>query len=129
MGTKERLERKQQEIAQLAEGWGKLVAEHAFPDGVGLDIDLFQMEELAIAAARGLVRGTIETATQRQAECLQAMQACPGCGQECPLERRARSVQVRGGEAELDEPVAHCSACRRDFFPSTAHSQAGRTSL
>jgi hypothetical protein len=129
MGTQERLERKREEIAKLAEGWGKLVTEHAFPDGVGLDVDLFQMEELALAAARGVVRGAIESATSRQAESLPPTQPCPDCGREGELKRRPRAVHVRGGEAEVSEPVAHCSTCRRDFFPSASSAQVGRASL
>ena len=29
-----------------------------------------------------------------------------------------RTIQVRGGTIHYDEPVCHCPACRRDFFPS-----------
>jgi len=114
------------QIEELARGWGKLVAQQAFPEGVGLDVDLATMEEVAITAARALVRGTIETTTSAQATALGATHPCPECGRACPLEQRPRPVQVRGGTAELDEPAAHCSACRRDFFPSASCAQAGR---
>jgi hypothetical protein len=59
MTGEERKERKRQEIEELAQGWGKLLAREAFPDGVGLDVDLFTMEEIAVAAAKSLVRGAV----------------------------------------------------------------------
>ena len=129
MTGEERRERKRREIEELAQGWGKLLAREVFPHGVGLDVDLFAMEEIAVAAARSLVRGAVETMTGDQIETLETEHPCPGCGQRCPLERRSRPIQVRGGPANLEEPVAHCSACRRDFFPSASGAQDRRASL
>lgn len=129
MTKEERLERKRQEIEELAQGWGKLLAQQVCPEGVGLDMDLFMMEEIAVTASRALVRGTIETLTGSQAEALGTESLCPGCGQSCELEQRSRPIQVRGGSAELQEPVAHCSTCRRDFFPSASHVEDGRPSF
>jgi len=123
MADEKRLERKRGEIEELAEGWGKLLAREAFPNGVGLDVDLFTMEEIAATAAKRLVRGAIETMTDDQAETLGTEHPCPGCGKLCQLDYRSRSIQVRGGPAELNEPVAHCSTCRRDFFPSASSAQ------
>ena len=116
--------RKLREIEQLAKGWGKLLAEQAFPSGVGLDVDLWEMEEVAVCAARALVGGAIETMTAAQAEALAGEANCPECGRACKLDHRPRSIQVRGGRAALDEPAAHCSTCRRDFFPSAARAEA-----
>jgi hypothetical protein len=124
-----RVEAKLREIEDLARGWGKLLAEQAFPDGVGLDVDMFMMEEVACTAAKALVSGTIETLTCKQAATLEAEHPCPGCGKLCELQHRQRPIQVRGGEIDLPEPVAHCSTCRRDFFPSAPASEAGRPSL
>ncbi len=126
MAGQQRNERKRQEIEELARGWGKLLAREAFPEGVGLDVDLFSMEEIAVAAAKSLVRGAVETMTSDQAEGLGEEHPCPGCGKPCRLSRRSRVVQVRGGTADLDEPVAHCSTCRRDFFPSAAGAEDRR---
>jgi len=123
MASKELSEGKRREIEELARGWGKLVAREAFPEGVGLEIDLFAIEELAAVAAKSLVRGVVETTTQCQAEALRAEHACPGCGRRCELEHRQRSIQVRGGPADLVEPVGHCPTCRRDFFPSASRSE------
>jgi len=117
-------ERKLREIEDLAKGWGRLLAEQAFPGGVGLDVDLWEMEEIAVRAAKALVGGAIETMTAGQAEALAGEANCPECGRACRLDPRPRPIQVRGGSAELKEPAAHCSTCRRDFFPSAARVEA-----
>jgi hypothetical protein len=129
MAGEVRSERKGREIEELARGWGALLAREVFPDGVGLDVDLFTMEEVAVAAARSLVRGAVETMTGDQSETLEAEHPCPDCGQVCRLERRTRAIQVRGGAADLVEPVAHCSTCRRDFFPSACGVEDRRASV
>lgn len=117
-------ERRLREIECLAKDWGKLLAEQAFPGGVGLDVDLWEMEEIAVRAAKALVGGAIETMTAAQAQTLAGEANCPECGQSCRLDHRPRPIQVRGGSAELQEPAAHCSTCRRDFFPSAARAEA-----
>jgi hypothetical protein len=129
MASAERMERKRREIEELARGWGKLLAREAFPDGVGLDVDLFAMEEIAVTAAKSLVRGAVETMAEDQVETLGGECACPGCGQLCRLERRTRPIQVRGGSADLVESAAHCSTCRRDFFPAASGAQDRRPRL
>lgn len=112
------------EIEGIAKGWGKLLAKQAFPNGVGLDVDLWMMEEVTVRAAKALVSGAIETMTAAQAEALKDQMDCPSCGQSCRLDHRPRPIQVRGGTAQFNEPVAHCSTCRRDFFPSAARAEA-----
>ena len=124
MAGEQRIERKRREIEELAQGWGKLLAREMFPDGVGLDVDLFAMEEIAVTAAKSLVRGAVETMSGDQSQTLGTEQPCPGCGKLCQLDHRLRAIQVRGGTADLAEPVAHCSTCRRDFFPSASGAQA-----
>lgn len=108
------------EIEEIARGWGKLLAKQAFPGGVGLDVDLWEMEEVGARAARALVSGAVETMTAEQAEALEGEADCPECGRSCRLDHRLRPIQVRGGTVHFNEPVAHCSTCRRDFFPSAA---------
>lgn len=44
--------------------------------------------------------------------------ACPTCGKPCPVSTEKRVVTGLDGPVKLLEPKAHCSACRRDFFPS-----------
>jgi len=120
MSSTEAQRRKLRQIQEVAEGWGKLLAREAFPGGPGLDVSLTEMEELAAAASKAMVRGAIETLTGDQAEQLPKEVPCPVCGRSCGLQRRPRPIKVRGGEATLDEPVAHCPTCRRDFFPATS---------
>lgn len=130
MADKKLSDRKKDEIEALARGWGKLLAEQAYPKGVGLDVDIFMIEEVAVTAAKALVQGAVETATRQQADHFDGQQPCPGCGRLHETKRRARPVQVRGGTtASLDEPVAHCSTCRRDFFPSASGAEDRRSCL
>ena len=109
---------KVKEIKEFARGWGKLLAREAFPDGVGLDVTLADMEDIVAAATRALVEGSVETMTDDQAQAFGAEAPCPTCGKLCQLQRKPRPITVRGGTASLEEVVGHCSTCRRDFFPS-----------
>jgi len=127
MASREARERKLKEIQEIAEGWGKIIAREAFPDGPGLDVTLADVEEFAMAASRALVKGAVETMTGAQGEQLGEEASCPACGKMCPLETVSRPVVVRGGDATLDEPVGHCPTCRRDFFPSAAGAEDRRS--
>jgi len=111
-------ERKLNEIREVAEGWGRLLAREAFPDGPGLDVSLADMEDIVGVATRALVKGSVETMTGQQGVSLGEQADCPTCGKTCQVEQKTRDVIVRGGDASLEEPKAHCTRCRRDFFPS-----------
>jgi len=43
---------------------------------------------------------------------------CPDCGRACRVNQKTRQVLSEDGPVELIENVAHCTRCRRDFFPS-----------
>ena len=119
--SKEKLsERKLKEIEEIAAGWGKLLAQEAFPNGPGLDVTLADMEDVAARAAKAVVGGAVETMTGQQARQFGEQLPCPICGRMCPVKRKSRPITVRGGKSTLDEPVCHCLACRRDFFPSAS---------
>lgn len=120
MASKEARERKLKEIQEIAAGWGKIIAQEAFPNGPGMDVSLADMEELAMAASRALVKGTVEAMTGSQGEQFGQESPCPACGKMCSLETVPRPMVVRGGDATLNEPVGHCPTCRRDFFPAAA---------
>ena len=45
--------------------------------------------------------------------------ACPDCEKICQVKTRTRELISEDGPVELTENVAHCTRCRRDFFPST----------
>ena len=116
-----------QQVRELAAGWGKIVARRAFGDqGPGLQADLFALEEVADAAARGLLEGTLATLLHQQAQALPAEQPCPGCGRPCPVSREPRPLTCRDGTLAYQEPVCHCPACRRDFFPPPPRLAPGR---
>ena len=108
-----------QGIRDFAAQWGKIIARRALgDDGPGLDIDLDTMEQIAQAAAAGLVEGTLQNLLEQRADALGDQQPCPACGRPCPLRHEPRTLHVRGGvPLPYDEPVCHCPACRRDFFP------------
>ena len=112
-------EQKCREVEEAAASWGKLLAQEAFPSGPGLDISLADMEEIVARASQSLVSAAVKTMSDDQAAALDDQQPCPTCGRLCEMGRKERRVAVRGGTAQLSEPVAHCSTCRRDFFPST----------
>lgn len=111
-------------LEELAQQWGKIVAHRAYgEDGPDLDVDFDQMEQISVAVTRGLARGTLEQLTQRQAQQLPDELPCPTCQKACPVQTRPREVVARGATVTLQEPVAHCPACRRDFFPPTTEAQ------
>jgi hypothetical protein len=118
------------QITKLAKGWGKIVVRQAFGDGgPGLDVDLSQMEDVAVAAAAGLTAGALEEATAQQGRLLGAEQPCPECGCLCGVAVKERPVLVRGGTFEHPEPTCYCPACRRAFFPSASAAEARRPRL
>ena len=43
---------------------------------------------------------------------------CPKCGERCAVDAVPRSVTSGDGPVKLAEAKAHCSTCRRAFFPS-----------
>ena len=114
--TPEELER----ITELARRWGSIIVNEQWGErGPGLDVPLDQMGQVATAALRGLLAGTLEAATEQQARHLTGPPPCPDCGRPCPVITEDRTVTTGGGPFEHHEPKAHCPACRRDFFPPT----------
>jgi hypothetical protein len=119
-----------QNLRDFAAQWGKIIARRAFGDaGPPLEADLFTLEQAAQAAAQGLLQGTLATLLEQQAQALPDSQPCPACQQPCPVTRQPRPLDCLGGSLTYDEPVCHCSACRRDFFPSATHLAPERPPL
>lgn len=52
---------------------------------------------------------------------------CPDCRNKCPVTTKSRQVTSLDGPVELMETVAHCTTCRRSFFPSASSVGAGLT--
>lgn len=114
-------------IHELAAQWGKIVARRAFGDsGPGLGVDFFALEQVAEAAARGLTEGTLAALLEQQAQTLPAEQPCPDCGHLSAVGYEPRALTGRGGTLQYREPVCHCPACRRDFFPPATGVAVGR---
>jgi hypothetical protein len=130
MATREPTPEDLERITELARRWGKIIVkEHRGEHGPGLDVNLEQMEQVALAAVRGLLAGTLETATQKQAQQLGEQHPCPDCERPCPLVTEDRTVTTGEGSFEHHEPKAHCPVCRRDFFPPTTNSGADQPRL
>ena len=107
------------DLRDLAYGWGKVVSRRAYgTEGPGLDCDFDSIESLAVDIGQAVIKGTIEESLRTQLKLLGDHQPCPTCARSCPVETTPRSIQIRVGSIRYDEPVCHCPACRRDFFPS-----------
>jgi hypothetical protein len=63
------------------------------------------MEDLAFHAARSLNAGMIEELLRRHAAGLPGPQSCPSCGRLCEPASESRTLEARGGPAEMTEPV------------------------
>jgi hypothetical protein len=114
------------QLHDLASQWAKIVSKRAFgDDGPGLDVDFRTFEQIATAAAGGLTEGTLQLLLEQQAGKLPDQQPCPGCGTVCPTTPHTRSLTAHGAEIRHPERVAHCPACRRDFFPPADGPGAG----
>ena len=110
-----------QNLRDFAAQWGKIIARRTFGDaGPPLDADLFSLEQVAQAAAQGLLQGTLATLLAQQAQALPEHCPCPDCQRPCPVEHEPRPLDCVGGSVTYAEPVCHCPACRRDFFPPAA---------
>ena len=122
---------KLQEIRELATGWGKVIARRAFgePGSPDAPADFLAMEEAASVAASALAEGTLGALFDLQAKALDPSQPCPDCGKPCPVEAEERPLVVQHGTLALHEPVCHCPACRRDFFPPPGIPAPGQPRL
>ena len=90
------------------------------PDGPPKDTTFAEIEEFGHEVGRMLGRAVDQELTHRHAEQFQESAACPTCQARCepksfPAERE---IQTCDGSVPIAEPVFHCSACHRDFFPS-----------
>lgn len=118
---------KLKEIHELAAGWGKIIANRVFgAAGPDETVDFQAMEQVAAVAARGLTEGTLTILMEQRAKTLGSEQPCPDCGRLCPISYEDRSLNIKGGQLALHEPVCHCPDCRRDFFPPPAVPAPGQ---
>ena len=93
------------------------------------DVRFHVLESAGHALGRAVAQATTERLTLARAERLAGPQPCPTCGRRCPVVHRERELETVDGPIELREPVCHCPACRRDFFPSASRVGARPTGL
>jgi hypothetical protein len=87
------------------------------------------LESIGHQIGRAVAQRTTEKLTLLTAEQLTGPQPCPTCGRSCAIGYRERSLETIDGPIALKEPACHCSACRRDFFPSASSAGPRPTKL
>src|SRR5262245_42386925 len=93
-----------QDLRDFAAQWGKIIARRSFGDGgPPLEADLFSLEQVAQAAAQGLLQGTLATLLAQQAQALPDHCPCPDCQRLCPVQREPRPLDCLGGSVTYDE--------------------------
>jgi len=114
---------KLQELAEL------ISLEQFGEEGIPKEITFSEIEEIGHQVGQ-LAAGAVDRSLQlRHAEHLADVEPCPQCGEACQVQQQQRSLQTRDGTIELDEPVCHCLACERDFFPSASLAETRRTGV
>jgi predicted glycoside hydrolase/deacetylase ChbG (UPF0249 family) len=106
----------QQAVKKIAEKIG--VDLHA-SDVAGEQASFASIEAAASKIGKAVTRHVMEDLAIQQTQLLDEAQPCPTCQKRCDVEVRPRTLKTAEGPIELPETVCHCSACRRDFFPST----------
>jgi len=78
-----------------------------------LESDVFDLaDRVSRRAAESLLQEQADTLSRKE-------MLCPCChGELVPKPPRSRTLQLRRGEAQWEEPAWRCPSCRRDFFPS-----------
>lgn len=90
------------------------------PELLHEDVRFSALESAGHMLGRAVAQITTERLAFARAERMTGPQPCPVCRRQCPLAYRDRDLETIDGPIELPEPVCHCSACRRDFFPSAS---------
>ena len=89
-------------------------------DGPPLETTFAEIEAFGHKVGRIVARSVDESLTSQHADYFQGESKCPSCGHRCDISdiRESRSVQTTDGDVPIQEPICHCPACNRDFFPS-----------
>lgn len=88
-----------------------------------------ELESAGHQLGRAVAQITTERLAFARAERMTQPQACPTCSRACPVSQQERDLTTVDGPLNLLEPVAHCPACRRDFFPSACGVGIGSAEL
>lgn len=81
------------------------------------------IEDRTLESVDQITRGVITKLLGKQSQLIEVPQSCPTCG--CKLASKppqGRSLHSRRGSLHFKTEVAHCEACRLDFFPSVQSS-------
>ncbi len=96
-------------------------------DGTQAEVPHYsQIETAAHETGRRLSREIQQARIREIAIANSSHAACPTCGDVHSVEHPRRNIQSIDGTVETMEPKAHCSRCRRDFFPSTHKTRVRR---
>lgn len=89
-------------------------------DGPPKDTTFAEIEQFGHEAGRLLGRAVDAHLTAQHGEHFQGEAPCPTCETMCTFKEHpaVRKYQTTDGTIPLSEPVCHCPACQRDFFPS-----------
>ena len=116
-------------LLDMAQAWGKVIARRACQaKALTPDTHITPLEDLAFQVGQALSQGTLDALLQLHAEQAPAEVPCPDCRTPCRVERAPRRLHLRGGGViEYGEPMGHCSACRRAFFPLPTGAGSGES--
>lgn len=89
-------------------------------DGPPENTTFSEIEQFGHEVGRMMGRAVDQQLASQHAERFQKASACPICQTvyEPKPSSAEREIQTSDGRVPLAEPVCHCSACHRDFFPS-----------
>lgn len=105
---------KSQLLARLAE----LMVEEQRAQGLFDHTPHFStLEKASWSLGQQLSAAALRQAARESAATDDSEAACPTCSRTCRIDTRTRTLHGLAGPVEVLEQVAHCPACRRDFFP------------
>ena len=93
------------------------------------DAKFHVLESAGHALGRVVAQAATEKMALSRSHRLVEPQCCPTCGRRCPVVHQDRPLETGDGPIDLREPVCHCSACRRAFFPSASRVGTESTKL
>lgn len=98
-------------------------------DLAGEQATFASIEAAASKMGQAVTRHVMEELAIQQTQLLDQDQPCPTCQKLCSVKVNDRTLTTAEGPISLPEAVCHCSACRRDFFPSTHPTETAPTRL